>query len=441
MTEVSTELEEYAVTLMSAALHGVRAGAKPDRVTWEQVYRLADRHSILPMILPALPDGALASGGMPAELAERWRHSADMTLYQQVSYDIEREAITADLRKAGLSWMPLKGIMVAGYYPQPGMRSMSDQDIVVGYVEPDGAGGWRPRGDGADAGGAGEGRKGWARKADEHVDRIMKAHGYEAASTVGRDSSYFKPPLHFEIHRSLISAAEVAAGSAKTAEVDYYANPWRLATCKGVPPCEFRFGVRDEYVFHIDHMSKHYRGSGFGLRFLADEYLYCVRFPEEVGSEYVAEQLGYLGLGGFERAVRELSVALMEHPGSWRSLVGPEVRELFGDVLSGGIYGSMERKIARTMGREQGLLATEPEGAGSRSATPHGRVPRFVDYLWRRLFPPRAIVETYYPTWSNPLARLLLPLHRAALALREHPKRLAQEIVLAWRQGRNGRGR
>lgn len=45
LAEVSTELEEYAVTLMSAALHGVRAGAKPDRVTWEQVYRLADRHS------------------------------------------------------------------------------------------------------------------------------------------------------------------------------------------------------------------------------------------------------------------------------------------------------------------------------------------------------------------------------------------------------------
>lgn len=409
----------YVIALMAAALHEERAAAKPTAITWEQVWRLAARHSIAPMTLPALPEGALDD--MPASVSEQWRHAADMALFQQVGYDVDREAILADCREAGLSWIPLKGIMVATYYPQPGMRSMSDQDIVVGFVEPDGHGGYRPRGDSDEA------RRYWRCEADKKVDAVMRSHGYTPLSDgKGRDRSYGKAPLHFEMHRSMVSATEVALGSAKPREVEYYANPWAIARPQGEVPGEFRFDTADEYVFHIDHMSKHYRGAGFGLRFLADEYLYCMRFPETVNSAYVAHELRELGLEHFEQAVRELSLNTFDHLSEWRDTATREQRELFDDVLSGGTYGSLSRKMTREMARQAASDAMGDSDGRRRLGA--------IGYVWGRLFPPRQVVETYYPQWSrNRFTRFLLVFHRALRGIRNHPHAMLRELRLLLR--------
>lgn len=55
-------------------------------------------------------------------------------------------------------------------------------------------------------------------------------------------------------------AVELSTGQTNTAELEYYGNPWDLARPSGEPPCEFRFPREVEYVFHVSHMSKHYRG-------------------------------------------------------------------------------------------------------------------------------------------------------------------------------------
>lgn len=404
---------------MGAALHGHKTETKPKETTWPQVYRLAAKHSIQSLVLTALPDGAFAE--MPERLSSRWRHDADMTLFQQVSYDFDREAILADLSRAGLSWMPLKGIIVATYYPQPGMRSMSDQDIVVGYVEPDGHGGYRPRG------GAERSREETAR-ADAAVTAIMRAHGYASLSDGrGRDHSYAKAPLHFEMHHSMLSVAEVAEGMAANEEMDYYANPWGIARPVSSVPGEFRFNIRDEYVFHVDHMSKHYRGSGFGLRFLADEYLYCMKFPDAVADPRVTATLRRLGIDHFERAVRELSMTLFSHPGERNLRLPRELRELLVDVFSGGTYGSRERGIAHRLASRSAVDVMGEHGAR--------RVGR-ARYLWNRLFPPLAWVETYYPEWSHSrAARFLLAFHRLSEGMRNDPRQVWRTLrYVLWRR-------
>lgn len=414
-------VELYVIALMAAALHERRADAKPADITWEQVWRLVSRHSIASLTFPALPEGALDD--MPATVSEGWRRAADMALFQQVGYEVDREAILADFAEAGLSWIPLKGIMVAGYYPQPGMRSMSDQDIVVGYVEPDGHGGWKARGDTA------EEQAAWKRKADETMTPIMAAHGYEELSNVGREHSFAKPPLHFEMHRSLVSAVELSTGQTNTAELEYYGNPWDLARPSGEPPCEFRFSREVEYVFHVSHMSKHYRGAGFGLRFLADEYLYCAQFPQVVSSSYVQRQLERLDLTTLEHDVRELSMAIFDIDShAARNPTGGLNREesvLLQEVMSGGLYGSLEHRVASRLRLRQ----SHADGGDARISA--------IRYWWRRAFPPREWLDAYYPEWSrNAFTRFALVFHRAFAGLRRHPQILLEELRLVLRNRR-----
>lgn len=276
-----------------------------------------------------------------------------------------------------------------------------------------------------------EERARWARNADEVENSVMAKLGYRELSDVGREHSFGKATLHFELHRSLLDAAELAKGQAYRSELDYYANPWNLAKPTETVPGEFRFDLADEYVFHIDHMSKHYRGSGFGLRFLADEYVYCMRFPDTVGSRLVAERLQKLGLDYFEHAVRELSVLIFRHPEDWRERVGTEELALLEDVLSGGTYGSLERRVGR---RLAGAVAGQSDGKLKVTMDGEAHTHTF-RYIRNRLFPPKAWVEAYYPAWSrNAFTRFLLLFHRIKEGLRERPALLRRELELLFKR-------
>lgn len=397
-------VERYVITLMAAALHERRADPKPSDASWEQIYQLTVRHSIQSLTFPALSEDML--DGMPHDIAARWRNEADMSLFQQVSYDVDREAILADFAKAGLSWIPLKGIIVTRYYPQPGMRSMSDQDLLIGYVESDAHGGWTARGE------TGKQRKHWRDKAQDVAGRIMFDHGYHTIP----DGSFAKTPLHFELHRTLISAAEMSYGAHET-EINHYANPWRLVQQVKNSQNEFVLMSDEEYIFHLEHMLKHYRNSGFGLRFLADQYLYCVKFAEVVNSPRTHDKLAALGLTDFERDVRELSIALMDQPDSWDRLVSADGLSLFEDVLAGGTYGSFEHRFSQALKRQ-----------GERKS---------LFRYWRgRLFPSKAWVEEYFPQWSrNALTRTMLVFYRMFRGVIKYPQRTWEEIkttVHAW---------
>ena len=44
-------------------------------------------------------------------------------------FEIERSAVFGELEKAGIWYLPLKGIVLGEYYPKTAMREMSDNDI------------------------------------------------------------------------------------------------------------------------------------------------------------------------------------------------------------------------------------------------------------------------------------------------------------------------
>ncbi|MBT1166435.1 nucleotidyltransferase family protein [Bifidobacterium simiarum] len=400
---------------------------------WVSLYELAAFHSVEALTWTGM-SGTMRNQ-LPEDLAAKWRNDADLTLFRQLAYDADRESILADFRNAGLSWLPLKGIVTATYYPQPGLRSMGDQDLVFGFTQYDDAlGAWRFRGNDADE------RQAKEIEASGLAKSIMEAHGYRKRTEWERELSYIRDGLHFELHRCIVTDTERSQGYYDDAMNRYYANPWQLA----IPDDEgsgnsedghaggFHFRPDDEYVFHIAHMMKHYRSSGFGLRFLADEAVFCRRFGgtgdgntgERFDWDYIHAELRKLELDQFETMVRSLSLALFDHPHDWRRHVGPSERQLFAEIIESGVYGTKRNGATKSFDRQR--QAAQREGRRTRVGLIYG---------WRRIYPPRSWVEQHFPEWAGTWwKRALLPLYRVARGLRRHPKDLLFELKLMLRK-------
>lgn len=453
-------VEDLLVMLLARALSASsgmasRCDADWAAIDWAAVYRLARRHSVEALCLRGLPDGLIDDPQIiPAPLAARWRHRADMTLYQQLGYETERAAILGDFAEAGLSWLPLKGIITATYYPAPGLRSMSDNDLVVGFTQRNEHGEWEPRGAGTPA------RDEWDRRADELVRDIAMAHGYDQLHDADRERSFTKRPFHFEMHRALVSPLELHDGSYDQAVYDRYANPWRFARPQQEDAGEtdagaFAWPPEEEYLFHIVHLCKHRQTAGFGIRFVVDDYVMRSRFVHDPDFDwtYVGERLRAMGLDGDAASVNALGEALFTDPLHWRDAVAAQELALFEEIMASGTYGTMEQGIAKRQehrlaqygGRGGGGRAVgrgKAAGAGAdatavatgtptRVSAPRGRLRASAHYLARRIYPSREWHEAYHPRWAGSrLTRLLFVPYRLVTRLVRSPRMVLTELKL-----------
>lgn len=276
--------------------------------------------------------------------------------------DTERAAVLAELEKAGIRHMPLKGCVLKEYYPQIGMRQLSDQDILCDV----------------------------SRSRD--VRTIMESLGFKtvvyASNHYSHDRYDKEPVCSFEMHRALFAPA---AGDA----VFRYNRDIRDRMLKD-DGSDFRYHLSHEdfYVYMIAHEYKHYARRGTGLRSLLDTYVYLTHESPDMAC--VAGEIGKLGLTDFEAANRSLSMHLFGG-----EPLTAEDREMLDYILSSGVYGTMSHGIDRQI-REKGRW-----GCLRSRITP----------------PPDAMIEMYpvlgrvsllYPfCWSHRLIHSFIFKHRA----------------------------
>ena len=251
----------YLAHLTGCGLSGLLPEEPPPSCDWREVYRLAGWNSVTGLTwhsvrrLKSLPDS----------LRKSWERSAEATWLRRVQYDLERQQIVNALLERGVSVAPLNGASLERLYPSPDMRSMSDNDLLYGYVVQDTDGHWCAAGDESEVGELME-------QARLQVDEVMEHFGYrcdyrgELCTT--NDTRYIKPPyLCFEMHHALV-------GNKPTDNIDL-GNPWPMfesipGVTFGAPGHLLRIRQDAEYLYCIDHAYKH---SGVGLRFLADLWL------------------------------------------------------------------------------------------------------------------------------------------------------------------------
>lgn len=353
----------YVTHLLSCALTGAAPLTLPEGASWEDAFRLASANSVTTTCAFAVS----CVPGVASEEAGRWKAQVDANLMRLALFDVEREAIFQKMDEAGISRLPLKGLVVGREYPRPEMRWMCDNDILCGRVEA------LPQG-------------GYVAVDEEdtalELRRIMEGLGYEAEGFgAGNCDNYLKPPIfNMEMHRQLA-----------VPEVDwwkYYQNSWLRARPAHEGSLDFEFSREDTYVYHIAHMSKHFEASGHGIRGIADQWVLMQAWDSQMDRAYVEAQLRELGMADFEQSLRALAVAVVGKDACCRVLAGetgalPDgLGQMLAYMLESGTYGTLQNQVTNRLRQEAELDL--------------GRGPR-MRYMLHRVFPPLKKLQLGYP--------------------------------------------
>lgn len=342
MDRASTKSYELLYRLLAAWVNGVpQGGTTASEIDFETLWQIADRHSLSAAVCLALEAAGLL-GRCPPSAAGRFSAAKGMSIRKTLLMDAERKKLLAFMEERKIWYMPLKGVILNGLYPQYGARQFADNDILF------------------DA----------SRQKD--VRDFMVQSGYKAVETgKGAHDVYQKPPLYnFELHRMLFRSLGYE-NTYRDTVTRYYADVKSRLRKDADNGYGYHFSGEDFYIYFIAHAFKHYDRGGTGVRTLLDLWLYRQRTPE-LDAEYIAGELEKLGISDFERSCRTLAEKLFDWPQQAAALTGAE-REMLSRMESSGTYGTVGRRVHRELHE----IRQSGEEGQARWA-----------YLRRRLFPP-----------------------------------------------------
>ena len=239
---------------------------KSDDGLINELYWLAKNQQMSSLIAAALMKTELGSGVLMRERAE--------AIWRERVLDHDREKILQRLEEENIWYIPLKGVILKDYYPQIGIRQMSDNDILF------------------DPGRA------------EKVRDIMLDLGFSITSYgSGHRDDYEKPPFsHFEMHRVLFDKHNFHKPL-----YAYYLNVRERLIKDEDSKSGYHFSKEDFYIYMISHEYSHYIFGGIGLRSLLDVYVFLDKNAEVMDWDYISTQMKKLELGAFEKQNRILA--------------------------------------------------------------------------------------------------------------------------------------
>lgn len=366
---------ETLIYLISCAVNKKKCELKPGELDFDGLYLLAKRH-----FLCAAVSFALESAGIEER---RFTQARLKSMRKLGLFDIERGKICEKLNEAGIWYLPLKGIVIKDFYPEFGMREMSDNDILCDASKM------------------------------AQVREIMEAFGYECEEygLTNHDNYKKLPTLEFEMHRLLFEKDAVPEFDA------YYENIIEKAVRK--ENCEYALTDEDFYIYILAHTYKHFTYSGTGLRPLLDIYVY-LKSHTELDFDYIRRELEILKIEKFERKCRELSLKLF----GFQPLSGEDT-ELLSEFLYSSLYGSVAQWEYNGLTRS--LDGKDTKGAKTK-------------YLLDRTFISGKALEKQYPFFAR--HKLLLPalyIYRPVKGIIKRPKYILREVkkVIKYKSPKN----
>jgi len=268
----------------------------------EKVFILAQKHDLahLPGCLD-LPD---------SDATKKMKKAAQLAMYRSVQMGYEFERICKAFDSAEIPYIPLKGAVIRGYYPESWMRTSCDMDILVHEAD-----------------------------LEKAVGLLVNELTYQ---TDGKkhyhDISLFsKSGVHLELHFSICENTEKLDG--------LLSRVWDYAT----PGSGCRYELEKNYFafYLLAHMSYHFAGGGCGLRSFLD--LYLLQEQGRYEETLLREHLDQCGLTLFYDGVCALvDVWFREKPHTALT----KAMEHF--LCSGGAYGSGVYHVAIQQKRKGG---------------------------------------------------------------------------------------
>ena len=393
----SYEAERYIIHLLNCALHDKIPENKPEKCSWKMLYAIAKKNNVENCISPAINNYC---GKIPGEIIESWKQEKDNTLYRQLCFEIEREQILRGMEENGISYLLLKGILIANYYPAPGMRWFCDNDILYGFVEPDSDGGYKFRGTNKKE------QDQFIHRSEEIMCNVMVKLGYDAKRIGGEHDIYQKAPFfNFELHHYL--------GSIEDRTREYYYNPWKRAIRKSDNFYQYFFSDEDEYIYLIAHAYKHFAHAGCGIRTLVDEYV-ILQSKSLMNWNYIKSELRTIGIEGFEEELRRSALHAFSEEMELEYADWSMIHYMFGS----GTYGTMENLVNNE------LQKIKKEG------TIQKKTVRW-QYIKNRIFIEEKSIKEYFPVfYKYKVLQIFLPVYRILRGIVIHPRKLLTEYKI-----------
>ena len=264
-----------------------------------EIYKAAQKHDLSHLLGFALKKEGL----MPSDWEERFeqRHFESVCRYEQMEYELENIRSLFDENK--LQFIPLKGAVIRGFYPEGWMRTSCDVDILV-------------------------------HKEDiNRAVKLLSANGWVAKDKIkAHDVSLFSASgvhleLHFNLHENIKCLDRVLD------RVWEYSSP-----CANVN-CEYRQS-NEFLIFHLlSHMSYHFISGGCGVRSLID--LWLVENQLDYDKEKLQELCVEAEIDVFAESINSL-INVWFNSGEYT----PTDKKIEKVIITGGLYGNARNKVS-----------------------------------------------------------------------------------------------
>lgn len=170
----SKQTEDFIYLVACALENRIPNLQKVNQMNLEQMYRLSRRHSMSAMIYMVLAQSGIwneKTNDGEKDFVEKWKEKKENIIRTTLLMDAESQALYQYMEENAIWYMPLKGAIMASFYPRYGMREMSDRDILYDATY------------------------------QKQLCEWMKERGYSAKSVgVGNHDVYEKMPVyHFEM--------------------------------------------------------------------------------------------------------------------------------------------------------------------------------------------------------------------------------------------------
>ena len=372
-------------------------GSKPDTALLSgsspaELLAMASKHNVSALLCHALETVGKATPAM--------QEAKSLSIRRNILFDHARAQIGAELDKAGIPYLPLKGVILKDMYPYVGLRQMTDNDILFPI-------GSRPE-----------------------IKRIMTGLGYTVKDYCRSNQDvYVKEPIYnFEMHVGLYSSGRHGRFA------EYFDGILDRAQAVSDTSLCRKMSDEDFYLHMKTHEHKHYAGGGTGMRSLCDTYVYPKNKGDTLDEEKLAEALSSLGIAEFDAATRELSHRLFS-PEYRESVVAylsggedfltPELRSMADYYASSGAYGFMDVYVENDF------------TSFSKGKTTVGMKIR---YVLRRIFPPVAFYKEAAPIVYK--YKILIPFYCLGRFIRvvfTKPANLLRQLHTLHKVGKDGK--
>ena len=294
--------------LLSCAANSKKAEKnRIDKMDLDALYTLCKTHSITALVSSVLLEHLKEN----REQYTKWAEEQMKALYRDMNFATERAKILAFLEKSGIWYMPLKGVILKDYYPQPELREFADNDILIDE------------------------------KRASDVRAFLLENGYRAKDgDSGHVDEYEKEPcFNFEMHRALYHTNNPVF-------YDYYKDVKSRLLKDENNRFGFHFSQEDFYVFMVSHAYRHYRDNGVGIRSLLDIYVYNKALGKSLDYVYIETQLAVIDSLDFEKQMRALAGKAF---GEGKPIFNEEETQILCYYFRSGTFGSEEYSVENHM--------------------------------------------------------------------------------------------